>query len=259
MITGFANITIGTTDLQRATLEHELFLGRAPSRCDAHSSDFDLSNLVLRLEPSDQTGIISLGFRTEELERAQIRMHRFGLLNEAGAATGTIKDQEPNQLKLSADKTCSLSLSITGNTTEVAAQDQAKSDFKDTITGLDHIVIQSDNPERTAFLLGCQLGLDMRLDRTNEAWNARLLFFRCGDAIVEVFHPLKAKERLDHDRFFGITWRVDDIHAAHARLSESGVAVSEIRPGRKPGTAVCTIKSHAAGIPTLLISNSPHT
>ena len=259
MITGFANITIGTTDLERATQEHELFLGRPPSRSDTHASDFDLSNLVLRLVPSDQTGIISLGFRVSELERAQVRMHRFGLLNEAGAATDTIKNQEPDQIKLSADKTCSLSLSITGNTTEVAAQDQAKSNRKELITGLDHIVIQSDNPERTAFLLGCQLGLDMRLDRTNEAWNARLLFFRCGDAIVEVFHPLKAKERLDHDRFFGITWRVDDIHAAHARLSESGVAVSEIRPGRKPGTAVCTIKSHAAGIPTLLISNSPHT
>lgn len=256
MITGFANITMGTADLGRATEEYQCFLGKPPARSNANLSEFHLSNLALRLAQSDQMGIISLGFRVSELERAQVRMQRFGLLNEAGAATDTIKDQEPDQIKLSADKTRSLSLSITGNTTEVAAQDQAKSDCTDTITGLDHIVIQSENPERTAFLLSCQLGLDMRLDRTNEAWNARLLFFRCGDAIVEVFHPLKAKERLDRDRFFGITWRVDDINAAHARLSASGVAVSEIRPGRKPGTEVFTVKSHASAVPTLLIGPS---
>ena len=247
MITGFANITIGTPNLERATQEHELFLGRPPSRSDTHASDFDLSNLVLRLVPSDQTGIISLGFRVSELERAQVRMQRFGLLNEAGAD----EDQGLNEHKLVAARARSLGLSIAGNAPEVLANNAAARD--DTVTGLDHIVIQSDNPEHTGFLFGCQLGLDMRLDRTNEAWNSRLLFFRCGDAIVEVFHPLKAKERLDHDRFYGITWRVDDIHTAHARLSESGVAVSEIRPGRKPGTAVCTIKSHTSAVPTLLI------
>jgi hypothetical protein len=203
------------------------------------------------LVPSDQTGIISLGFRTEELERARVRMQRLGLLNE----TGAYEDQAPNEHKLLAAKTRSLGLSIAGNALEVLAKNAAARD--DTVTGLDHIVIQSDNPEHTGFLFGCQLGLDMRLDRTNEAWNSRLLFFRCGDAIVEVFHPLKAKERLDHDRFYGITWRVGDIHTAHVRLSESGVAVSEIRSGRKPGTAVCTIKSHTAKVPTLLIGPSP--
>ena len=253
MITSFANIIIGVPHLEVATKEYEQFLGQPPSQSKTDSSEFKLSNLVLRLVPSHQTGIISLGFRVSELERAQVRMQRFGLLNEASTDTDTIKNQEPDQIKLSADKTCSLSLSITGSTTEVAAQNQAKCDCRDVISGLDHIVIQSDNPERTAFLLGCQLGLDMRLDRTNEAWNSRLLFFRCGDSIVEVFYPLKAKERLDNDRFYGITWRVGDIHAAHKRLTESGIAVSEIRAGRKLGTAVCTLKSHTADVPTLLI------
>lgn len=250
MITGFANITIGTANLELATQEYEQLLGRLPSRCDADSSEFHLSNLALRIVRSGQSGITELGFRAEELERTRVRMGRFGLIADADTEEARVSRKH----KLLADKTRALNLSITDAAHEVEERDSdAKNDI---ISGLDHIVIQSDAPERTAFLLGCQLGLDMRLDRTNEAWNARLLFFRCGDAIVEVFHPLKAKERLDDDRFFGITWRVGDIHAAHKRLRASGVAVSEIRTGRKPGTAVCTIKSHTAGVPTLLIGKT---
>jgi len=248
MINGFANITIGTANLELATQEYEQLLGRLPSRCDADSSEFHLSNLALRLVRSGQSGITELGFRAEELERTQVRMGRFGLIADADTEEARVSRKH----KLLADRTRVMNLSITHASREVPDQD-AEPIRDHTISGLDHIVIQSDNPERTAFLLGCQLGLDLRLDRTNEAWNSRLLFFRCGDAIVEVFHALKAKERSDHDRFFGITWRVGDIQAAHKRLSESGIAVSEIRLGRKPGTAVCTIKSHTSEVPTLLI------
>ena len=40
-------------------------------------------------------------------------------------------------------------------------------------------------PERAVANWGGRLGLDLRLDRSNEAWGARQLFFRCGSAVVE--------------------------------------------------------------------------
>ena len=43
------------------------------------------------------------------------------------------------------------------------------------------------DPERAAALYGARLGLDMALDRSHPDWG-RLMFFRCGDLIVEVTH-----------------------------------------------------------------------
>ncbi len=60
------------------------------------------------------------------------------------------------------------------------------------VSGLDHIVVHTTNPERAVALYGGRLGLDLRLDRSNEQWGARQLFFRCGGAVVEVGASLTA-------------------------------------------------------------------
>jgi catechol 2,3-dioxygenase-like lactoylglutathione lyase family enzyme len=60
------------------------------------------------------------------------------------------------------------------------------------VTSLDHVVIRSPNAERAVALYAGRLGLSLRLDRTEPKWGARLLFFRCGDLIIEIAHDLKA-------------------------------------------------------------------
>jgi hypothetical protein len=50
-----------------------------------------------------------------------------------------------------------------------------------------------------------------------------------------------------------VSWRVADIEATRARLISGGVDVSEVRPGRKPGTRVLTVRNSTCGIPTLLV------
>ena len=55
------------------------------------------------------------------------------------------------------------------------------------ITAMDHVVISTPDPERAAALYGARLGLDMALDRSHPDWG-RLMFFRCGDLVVEVTH-----------------------------------------------------------------------
>src|SRR6201999_383023 len=53
------------------------------------------------------------------------------------------------------------------------------------IVALDHVVVSTEDPERAAALYGARLGLDMALDRSHRDWG-QLMFFLCGDLIVEV-------------------------------------------------------------------------
>ncbi len=127
------------------------------------------------------------------------------------------------------------------------------------ITAMDHVVVSTLDPERAAALYGARLGLDMALDRSHPDWG-RLMFFRCGDLVVEVTHrpakPADPPRDVRHDRLSGICWRVADIDATHARLTQAGVDVSEIRTGRKPGTRVMTVRNGTCGVPTLLVQPS---
>ena len=113
-----------------------------------------------------------------------------------------------------------------------------------------------DAPNRAAALYGARLGLDMRLDRTEPKWGSRLMFFRCGDLIVEIVHDLKDEPSDAPDRLWGLSWRVADADAAHARLKAAGFDVSDVRAGRKPGTRVFTVRDSTLGVPTLMVEPS---
>ena len=123
------------------------------------------------------------------------------------------------------------------------------------ITAMDHIVVSTSDPERAAALYGARLGLDMALDRSHPDWG-RLMFFRCGDLIVEVTHRPGKHPDAGRDSLWGMTWRVADMGATRERLVADGVDVSEIRDGRKPGTRVMTVRSHTCKIPTLLLERT---
>jgi hypothetical protein len=101
------------------------------------------------------------------------------------------------------------------------------------------------------------LGLDLALDRTREEWKTRFLFFRTGGLTFEVINRLgEDHDPAAPDSIWGLTWTVDDLSAAHARLTEAGFNVSEQRTGRKPGSAVFTIRDGTLGVPTLFIAHS---
>jgi catechol 2,3-dioxygenase-like lactoylglutathione lyase family enzyme len=129
----------------------------------------------------------------------------------------------------------------------------AGSDEAASISALDHIVVRTPNPERAIAFYAGRLGLDLRLDRSNPDWGSRLLFFRCGDLVVEIAHDLKkgVSDRPDH--LWGLSWRTPDIAKANARLKAAGIDVSEPRDGRRPGSQVFTVKNHTEGVPTLVI------
>jgi catechol 2,3-dioxygenase-like lactoylglutathione lyase family enzyme len=95
----------------------------------------------------------------------------------------------------------------------------------------------------------------MALDRSHQDWG-RLMFFRCGDLIVEIVHrPVAGADDAD-DKLWGLSWRVDDADATRARLLAAGVEVSEVRAGRKPGTRVVSVRSGTCGVHTLLVERT---
>ncbi len=126
------------------------------------------------------------------------------------------------------------------------------------VTSLDHLVIDTPNPERAVAHYGARLGLDLALDRRAEEWKTRFLFFRTGKLTLEIIHRLGAAHNPEgKDTIWGLTWAVDDLASARARLIALGLNVSDIRKGRKPGSSVFTVRDGTLSVPTLFIAHAP--
>ena len=124
-------------------------------------------------------------------------------------------------------------------------------------TSLDHLVINTPNPERAVATYGARLGLRFALDRTAEQWKTRFLFFRLGGLTLEIIHRLGEDHDLAaNDAIWGLTWETDDLMAARSRLEAAGLDVSEIRTGRKPGSEIFTVRNGTQGVPTLFIAHA---
>lgn len=125
------------------------------------------------------------------------------------------------------------------------------------IAALDHVVITTHAPERAVALYAGRLGLSFALDRVNPSLDTRFLFFLAGAVRIELTHKVSAGVNSSPDRLWGLSWRVRDIEAAHARLSASGFSVSEVRKGRRSGSNVFTLRDQTLGVPTLILSETP--
>lgn len=120
------------------------------------------------------------------------------------------------------------------------------------IESVDHLVLHSHDAEATIQRFGeSGLGLRLALDQDAPHWGGRMLFFRCGKLTLEVIVPAKGLQRPDY--FWGVAYQSGDLELTHKRLSQSEVEISEVREGRKPGTRVCSLKSHTSGVPSLLL------
>jgi catechol 2,3-dioxygenase-like lactoylglutathione lyase family enzyme len=114
--------------------------------------------------------------------------------------------------------------------------------------------VRTPDAEAARSLYGEALGLRLALDREFPQWGARLLFFRVGGVTVEIAAELGAAPAIGvGDRLWGLSWRVGDADAARARLAAAGFDVSEVRPGRRPGTRVLTVRDGTHGVPTLIL------
>lgn len=264
MISSLHHLSIAANDFESAARAYEVLLDRKPvgvSREDgARSAWFAISNVALRIVAPDGPGaggdavrarlaqagegLWEMVFATDDLARAERVCKRRAL--DAAKADIETGPQAKGQALLLAER-------ATHGVPVALVQAEALRAEGATIDGLDHVVIGTPNPGRAVELYGGRLGLDMRLDRTNPAWGARLIFFRCGDTIVEIAHVLKGGVADKPDSFGGVSLRAHDIAAACARYAAAGLNVSEVRKGRREGTEVCTVRDGTVGVPTILI------
>jgi catechol 2,3-dioxygenase-like lactoylglutathione lyase family enzyme len=188
-------------------------------------------------------GLSSMVFAASDLDKAARLLERRAVPSE----------RQGDRLVLSRAATHGVPIELCESKERAAPSPLAGSDDAAAISALDHIVVRTANPERAIAFYAGRLGLDLRLDRSNPAWGSRLLFFRCGDLVVEIAHDLRKGVSDGPDHLWGLSWRTPDIAKANARLKAAGIDVSEPRDGRRPGSQVFTVKDHTEGVPTLVI------
>ncbi len=215
---------------------YELLLGRRIA-----DGRLQTGNVGVGFGTGDQP-LSSMVFATRSIDKAMHLLQRRGVPTTLNGST----------LQLSATASHGVTIAlIESNSTP--APSPATVDEASAISALDHVVVRTPNPERAVAFYAGRLGLDLRLDRSNPEWGSRLLFFRCGDLVVEVAHDLRAGVSDGPDHLWGLSWRAPDIGKANARLKAAGVDVSAPRTGRRPGTEVFSVNSHTEGVPTIVI------
>jgi catechol 2,3-dioxygenase-like lactoylglutathione lyase family enzyme len=244
-------ITLGVASPDAAQRSYAVLLGHSPAAASANAQ-MQLANVRLEFvaKPSSaEEGLAAIAFAVGDLAKGQHLLERRGL--RLHLANGDAADAR--RLHVATDSTHGVPVSLVQRTPPATATAGIGSDPDAAVSGLDHVVIRTPNPERAVALYAGRLGLSLRLDRSEPSWGARLLFFRCGDLVIEVAHDLKAGVSNEPDKLWGLSWRVPDIARAHARVKSAGIEVSDIRVGRRPGTRLFTVRSHTAGVPTIMI------
>jgi catechol 2,3-dioxygenase-like lactoylglutathione lyase family enzyme len=274
VIAGLDHVVLLVSDIGAAAAAYQTLFGCAPAWQSAGDGTdrvlFTVDNMALELmspkgysATADRVraviaeqgeGLASICFRTGDIAKMHRRLDRLALKPEP------ITDAESRDAASGATLSWKRTRAATEATRGVRlfflelARERPRSvpSAAAPVTAIDHVVISTADPERAAALYGARLGLDMALDRSHPDWG-RLMFFRCGDLIVEVVHRPDVKAHKTHDKLWGLSWRVADIDATRARLASAGVDVSDVRSGRKPGTRVLTVRNGTCGIPTLLV------
>ena len=279
MITGLDHFVLVCPEITSGVAVYETLLGHGPdwtARSDgAATAIFRVENTSIELMAPEGEGPVADRLREIiETEGPGLKTLAFGVSDIAGAHhTLTRRGLKPDDVQTGESQNeidgrtrtwqrfrCANS-ETSGVKTFIIAPDQPLPVLTvepGAAVSLDHIVINTPNPDRALALYGARLGLTLALDRTREEWKTRFLFFRTGGLTFEVIHRLgETHDLADPDHIWGLTWAVDDLAAAHARLAASGLNVSEIRTGRKPGSTVFTVRDGTLGVPTLFIAHSP--
>ena len=278
MITGLDHIVVLVSDIAAAKAAYQTLLARAPAwQNSGEGADrvlFTLDNMTIELMAphgfsvtadrmrallDDQEGVLaSLCFRVADIGKMHRRLERVALrpdpvaeVESGDRVTGAVLHWKRTRAATELTRGVRMFfLELADERPKSVATDIAP------IDALDHVVVTTEDSDRAAALYGARLGLDLALDRSHQDWG-QLMFFRCGDLIVEVVRRPVAGGDATHDRLWGLSWRVADIDATRARLIAAGLDVTEVRTGRKPGTRIMTVRNGTCGIQTVLLERSP--
>ncbi|MEQ9505524.1 MAG: VOC family protein [Hyphomonas sp.] len=278
MINGVDHIVILTPDIEAGASVYSALLGRTPdwratSDGGVATALFQLTNTALELVApfgegaaadhlrdriaSEGPGLKSLAFRSADLSgdhRAFTRLSLAPTAIEDGLSEDMGREQRRSwrRFRCPPEQTAGVRWFVVEPLEGAIEPVEVPLGH---VHALDHLVVSTPNPDRAMALYGAKLGLRLALDRSAPEWGVRLIFFRTGGLTVEIAHRLgQSEDPAGEDSFWGLTWRVGDIDAAHDRLAGKGFNVSDVRTGRRAGTRVFTVRDGTLNVPTLFIS-----
>lgn len=278
MPTTIDHIIITVPDLAGATADYSKLLGRSPSWRGAHP-DYGTANTLFKLE---NTYIELLAVQGEGMAADIVKAN----LDKRGSSLGGIvlgTDSATDFINHARDNGLAASDPIPGHGVDeitgaarhwhnifwdpAAARGvfsfciehdpdsslpEAIPTGEGPITAVDHIVVRTQSADAAKRFYGDQLGIRLALQQDVPDWGGTQLFFRASSMSIEVIASDKAPEE---DDLWGLAFKTAPLDTTHQRLIDEGIDVSEIREGRKPGTRVCTVKSHTLKVPTLLVEH----
>lgn len=274
------HIIIAVKDLEQTTRDYSLMLGRKPSWRGTHpeygsaNTIFRVDNTYIELLAAQGTGsaasmiaahIATMGeglsgliFGTHDLDGFIANAQAQGLALRApetgfGEAPETGQKRSWRNVMWDAQAARGIfSFAITHDDPEALKMAEVEGDGH--FTAVDHIVVQTKDAAAAKRFYGDQMGIRLALEQSRPDWGGDMLFFRCNHMSIEVI--ASEKHPSDQDRLWGLAYKTNDIDAAQQRMRMAGIDVSEVREGRKPNTRVCTVKTHCAQVPTLLIEHT---
>lgn len=282
MLTTLDHVVIGVRDLPAASDRYTRLLGRRPSWRGAHPQGgtanvlFRLDNTYVELLAGNGSGsmadwlhqrldefgegVCALAFGTEDAAATATLLREHGLdPREPSDGIGQQIEGPTRQWRtvhVPPANTRGIPLFAIEHRSPASLLPPAEAvgDVRAAVAGLDHAVIFTTDPDAAQRLFGDKLALRLALDKTFEERRLRLQFFRIGGITIELAAPLGIPStEASVDRFYGLSYRVPDIVAAHHRLGAVGFDVSEVRPGMRPGTRVCTVRNDTHGVATLML------
>ena len=281
MLDRLDHLVVGVRDLAAATDAYTRLLGRRPSWRGSHPG-MGTANVLFRLENTylellgiegegpfaallDEQlanrgeGLVALAFGTPDADACVRELRDRGLpaaepVDQGGVDAVTRAERRWRNVFLDPAHTRGVRVFAIEHRSGTLPDAVPVGEERAAVRGVDHVVVMTADADGAIALCRDRLGLRLALDRTFEPWGMRLVFFRVGGVTVEIAQPLRGSG--GSDRLWGISWRVPDVDAARERAVSAGFDVSEVRPGRRPATRVCTVRDGTHGVATLLLEKA---
>ena len=278
MIKSIDHILVAVEDLDKAVKDYSLVFGFGPTWQGNHPSLgtknalFPFENMYLELIAKEDEGplgefigehlkkngesVFGLALETDDIEAAKEKLSlslkvNLEILDGMGLDNISKKKRQWKNILIP------MNISRGVFTLLIEHTGGALPEHKDTdesnITRMDHVVLNSNDPDGLINLYNKNYGIRLALDQFVEQWGGRMLFFRTNHTTIEAI-GIK-KDGLPEDSLWGLAWTTKNIKKTHKRLLDAGINVTDIKDGRKPNTLVATIKSHCSNVPTLLIEH----
>ena len=279
MIKSIDHILIAVKNLEESSLQYEKVLGLKPTWRGKHPSLgtenilFPLENLYLELIAGTSEGfladqvndhikengesIFGIALEVENIEevfqsKEYSNFQNIKITSGEGINLDSGAKREWKNIMLPKESTRGVFTLLIEHTSGILPK--YESFENDQVERLDHIVINSNDPDGLIELYRDTYGIRLALDQYVEKWGGRMLFFRTNQTTIEAIGINNDADK-PIDKAWGLAWTTKDIKKMHARLVSEGVKISDVKDGRKPNTLVATIKSHTCNIPTLLIEH----